>query len=143
MAKVILEPIGRRRDQFLPEEIWRLHRPAIEAARVVTTEISQLPLPAVRRVLEIAREGGARTVLDLDVPQKDAVPALGSERDLQAALASADIAEGRLVKLFETTVPIDFAYYLLCPERKAALPKVALFRDWLTAAARAEPGECG
>ncbi len=77
--------------EILPEEIERLHRPAIEAARVVTTEISQLPLPAVRRVLEIAREGGARTVLDVDVPRRDAVPALGSERDLQAALAAADI----------------------------------------------------
>ena len=61
----------------------------------------------------------------------------------KSALASLDLAEGRLVKPFETSVPIDFAYYLLCPERKAALPKVELFRAWLTAAARAEPGDCG
>ena len=61
----------------------------------------------------------------------------------KSALASLDLAEGRLVKPFETSVPIDFAYYLLCPERKADLPKVELFRNWLTAAARAEPGDCG
>ena len=74
-----------------PEEIETLHRPMIESARVVTSEISQLPLRVVRRVLEIARESGARTVLDLDVPIAAAVPALGSERDLLAALAAADI----------------------------------------------------
>ena len=38
-----------------PEEIETLHRPMIESARVVTSEISQLPLRVVRRVLEIAR----------------------------------------------------------------------------------------
>ncbi len=82
-----------------PEEIETLHRPLIESARVVTSEISQLPLRVVRRVLEIARESGARTVLDLDVPIADAVPALGSERDLQAALAAADILKPSLSAL--------------------------------------------
>ncbi len=56
----------------------------------------------------------------------------------KSALASGDIAEGRLVKPFETTVPIDFAYYILCSESKLALPKVAAFRDWLKDMAHAE-----
>lgn len=49
----------------------------------------------------------------------------------KSALASADVAEGRLVKPFETSVPIDFAYYLVCPGAKIELPKVAAFRSWL------------
>ena len=73
------------------DEIERVHRPVIEAARVVTTEISQVPLAAVRRVLEIARDAGARTVLDLDLPRSDAVPTLGRDADFDAALATADI----------------------------------------------------
>ncbi len=56
----------------------------------------------------------------------------------KSALASGDIAEGRLVKPFETSVPIDFAYYMICPESKLALPKVAAFRNWLIDMARAE-----
>ena len=56
----------------------------------------------------------------------------------KSALASGDIAEGRLVKPFETSVPIDFAYYILCPESKLSRPKVAAFRDWLKEMAHAE-----
>ncbi len=59
----------------------------------------------------------------------------------KSALASGDIAEGRLVKPFETTLPIDFAYYMLCPESKLTLPKVATFRAWLIEMARAEAGD--
>ena len=59
----------------------------------------------------------------------------------KSALASGDIAEGRLVKPFETTLPIDFAYYMLCPEGKLTLPKVSAFREWLIEMARAEDGE--
>ncbi len=98
-----------------PEEIDTLHRPVIESARVVTSEISQLPLPVVRRVLEIARESGARTVLDVDVPIADAVPTLGSERDLQATLAAADILKpslSALEGLAEGSTPRELAIAL-------------------------------
>jgi arabinose-5-phosphate isomerase len=78
------------------EEIEQLHRPLIESARVVSTEVSQVPLPVVRRVLELARAAGARTVLDLDVPLRDAVPALGSEEDLRAVLGLADLLKPSL-----------------------------------------------
>ena len=100
-AQVYVDPKGGRTiymasgatAELSADEVERLHRPVIEAARVVTTEISQVPLAAVRRVLEIARASGARTVLDLDLPRADAVPGLGSERDFDAALAAADIVK--------------------------------------------------
>lgn len=106
-AQVYVDPSGGRAiymargatGELSPEEIERLHRPVIESAHVVTTEISQVPLASARRVLEIARESGARTVLDLDVPLADAVPSLGSEADLHAALAAADIVKPSLSSL--------------------------------------------
>jgi arabinose-5-phosphate isomerase len=67
------------------------HRPMIARARWVTTEISQVPLATVVRVLEVARACGASTVLDVDVPLADAVPGLGSLEQLHAALALADV----------------------------------------------------
>jgi LysR family glycine cleavage system transcriptional activator len=46
-------------------------------------------------------------------------------------LAAQDIAEGRLIRPFETRVPVDFAYYLVAPKSKLNLPKVSYFRDWI------------
>ena len=104
-AHVFVEPSGARSIYMMrgatgdvtPDEIDDLHRPIIERSRTVSTEISQLPLPAVRRVLEVAREVGARTVLDLDVPIEDAVPALGTHEDLEALLQLVDVIKPSLV----------------------------------------------
>lgn len=49
----------------------------------------------------------------------------------KARLAAADLAEGRLVKPFEGSLPVDFAYYIVCPDSKLKLRKVRVFRDWL------------
>ena len=51
----------------------------------------------------------------------------------KATLAEADIAAGRLVRLFSTEVPVNFAYYIVAPKSKLNLPKVSYFRDWLLA----------
>jgi LysR family transcriptional regulator, glycine cleavage system transcriptional activator len=61
----------------------------------------------------------------------------------KASLTAVDLAEGRLVKPFGTSVPVDFAYYVVCPEAKLALRKVSLFRDWLTAQAASFAGAKG
>ncbi len=63
----------------------------IAGASRVTTEVSQLPLDTVLCVLEIAREAGVPTLLDLDVPPSDAVAELGDEATLQRVLGSADV----------------------------------------------------
>jgi len=49
----------------------------------------------------------------------------------KATLAAADIEAGRLVRLFNDETPIDFAYYIVGPQRKMAQPKVAAFVEWL------------
>ena len=53
----------------------------------------------------------------------------------KATLAAADLAAGRLLRPFELSVPVDFAYYVVAPKAKLNLPKVAMFRDWLAAEA--------
>lgn len=53
----------------------------------------------------------------------------------KSALAEADLKAGRLVRPFARNLPIEFAYYLVCPPHKAELRKVRVFRDWLMGAA--------
>ncbi len=69
----------------------RHHRDWLQAAKYVSTEISQIPLDGVVEVLEQARAGGAVTVLDLDIPKADALASLGTPAQFDRALALADI----------------------------------------------------
>jgi LysR family glycine cleavage system transcriptional activator len=50
-------------------------------------------------------------------------------------LAAAELAAGRLILPFELQVPLQSAYYLVCPESSTRRPAVAAFRDWLLAEA--------
>ena len=56
----------------------------------------------------------------------------------KSTLADADVAAGRLVRPFDVSVPVNFAYYVVYPETKSALPKVRLFHDWLRQEAQAD-----
>lgn len=49
----------------------------------------------------------------------------------KAMLAADDIRAGRLVTLFETRQPLQFAYYFVAPPEKSALGRVQLFLAWL------------
>jgi len=66
------------------------HADYIRGSRMLSTEISQLPLDAVVAALEIARETGVTTVLDVDIPRSDAIKSLGSVEDFERALKLAD-----------------------------------------------------
>ncbi len=63
----------------------------IGRARRLITEVSQLPLDAVLEALRIAREAGAETAVDLDVPPSDAVPGLGDAATLEEVLRAPDL----------------------------------------------------
>ncbi|MDQ0590510.1 transcriptional regulator GcvA [Variovorax paradoxus] len=52
---------------------------------------------------------------------------------LPSAVVADDVAEGRLVRLSDVSWLEDFAYYLVCPENSRDRPKVAAFREWITA----------
>ena len=53
----------------------------------------------------------------------------------KSTLADADIDSGRLVKPFDLTLPVRFAYYVVHPPAKGLLPKVRQFKEWLHAQA--------
>lgn len=68
------------------------------------------------------------------------------------ALASADLAAGRLVAPFDLGVALDFACYVVCAEVRVTEDAIAAFRDWIIgeagavltpAAARSRPRTCG
>ena len=56
------------------------------------------------------------------------------------ALASLDIARGRLVAPFELQVPVEFAYYAVSAEAAQVSPRVTAFRTWLLEEAQAVQG---
>ena len=85
--------------ELTPDDVERRFAGLLERARTFTTEVSQVPLATVRRALEIARAAGARTVVDLDLPVSEAVPALGSEAELWAVLELADVLKPAEVAL--------------------------------------------
>ncbi len=58
---------------------------------------------------------------------------------LRWTLAAGELRSGRIVLASQRVVPYHLAYYFVCPESYAALPKVAAFRDWLKAQARDFP----
>lgn len=95
-----------------PEEVERLFAPMIQRAAFFSTEVSQLPLRTVRRALELARAAGVTRIVDLDVPVSEALPALGTRRDLEGVLELADVlkpARGALAGLVSATDPLDAA----------------------------------
>lgn len=49
----------------------------------------------------------------------------------RSVLVEADLADGRLVKPFDLTIPVDYAYYIVCPETTADRSKIVAFRDWI------------
>ena len=55
------------------------------------------------------------------------------------ALASADLASGRLVRASDRVVPCPRSYYFVCPQAYLAMPKVKHLRDWLRSVADAFP----
>jgi ribokinase len=72
--------------ELAPAEIRGRHGAFIRRARIVTTEISQLPLAVVVAILRFARQHKIPTLLDVDVPPSTACPGLGTKADLERAL---------------------------------------------------------
>jgi arabinose-5-phosphate isomerase len=79
------------------------HADYIRSAKMVSTEISQLPLDAVVAVLEIARQAGVATVLDVDIPRSDALKSLGNAEQFERALQLADYIKPSKAAVTEIT----------------------------------------
>ena len=99
VAEIFIDPSGERAIYFDPaasaettaEHVREHHAGFVRRGARLSTEVHQVPLAAVREALRIAREAGIETVVDLDVPPSDAVPALGDAEVLREVLESADL----------------------------------------------------
>lgn len=49
----------------------------------------------------------------------------------RSVLVEHALAAGRLVKPFAVSIPIEYAYYLVCPPASLSRPKAKAFRKWL------------
>ncbi len=49
----------------------------------------------------------------------------------RSTLAASALESGLLVKPFDLTIPIDYAYFIVCPAEYYNRPKVRAFREWL------------
>ncbi len=56
----------------------------------------------------------------------------------RSALAASDLLAGRLVRPFGPSLPVGYAYYIVCPKPTAERPKIRAFRDWLIAEAKSD-----
>lgn len=114
-AHIFVDPDGGRAIYMSPaatsettaEYIREKHADYIRSARMVSTEISQLPLDAVVAVLEIARESNVVTALDVDIPRRDAISSLGSSEEFERALHLADYLKPSKAAVTEMTGETD------------------------------------
>ena len=119
-ATVFVDPAGNRAIYMMrgataelkASEVRTRHGAFIKNARMISTEISQLPLKTVIAILKFARENSIPTVLDLDVPPSDAISTLGTRAELEQALKLATYlkpAKGAARELAEGNDPLKMA----------------------------------
>ncbi|MCH2172574.1 carbohydrate kinase family protein [Myxococcota bacterium] len=97
LAEIFVDDAGARAIYMAPgatsgttaAQVREHHGVFIGRARIVSTEVSQLPLGAACEALRVARGGSATCVVDLDVPPSDALASLGNEAELDQLLRSA------------------------------------------------------
>ena len=56
----------------------------------------------------------------------------------RSALAAPDLLVGPLVQPFDYSLPVAYAYYIVCPKPTADRPKIKVFREWLISEAKAD-----
>ncbi len=56
----------------------------------------------------------------------------------RSVLVSNSLATGRLVKPFDLALPVNYAYYVVCPLGSEKRPKIKEFRMWLAEMAKAD-----
>jgi len=99
LAEIFVDDAGERAIYMAPGATSetepshvRRHEPFLCRGARFSTEVSQLPLPAVREALALARAAGIPTVLDLDVPPSQAIASgLGDAELLEAVLREVDL----------------------------------------------------
>jgi LysR family glycine cleavage system transcriptional activator len=116
---------GRTRYPLRSPEDLRHHKLLHDRSTVEWQEYIQ----SCSRVLDINVSAGAvfnKTTLCMEAAIRGQGIAIGDD-----FLAAIHLAEGRLVKAFDSALYSRNAYYFIVPTRNARHPAVAAFRDWL------------
>jgi sugar/nucleoside kinase (ribokinase family)/D-arabinose 5-phosphate isomerase GutQ len=114
-AHIFVDPHGGRAIYMCPaatsettaDFVYQHHSEYIKSSRMVSTEISQLPLEAVIAVLKIARDAGVVTALDVDIPRQDALLSLGTADQFKEALHLADYLKPSKAAVIDLTGESD------------------------------------
>ena len=61
----------------------------------------------------------------------------------RSVLVADELASGRLVKPFDVSLPVEFAYYVVSPRATKDRPKIKAFREWLLQEAGSPVGATG
>jgi LysR family transcriptional regulator, glycine cleavage system transcriptional activator len=61
----------------------------------------------------------------------------------RTALAAWDLIGGRLIRPFDIAMPASYAYWIVCSQATAKLPKIVAFSDWLLAEAAEDTRQLG
>jgi LysR family glycine cleavage system transcriptional activator len=61
----------------------------------------------------------------------------------RTALVAADLIDGRLIRPFQITLPLNKTYWIVCPKATSMLSKIVTFRDWALAEAAADAQRLG
>jgi LysR family glycine cleavage system transcriptional activator len=95
----------------------------------------------VAGVEEVETQGAGGIRLDSQVAEGNAALAGHGVSLLTPLYWRAELAEGRLVRLFDTMLLERPSMWLVYPEHKRSRPKIRAFRAWIEAAVRREAGE--
>jgi LysR family glycine cleavage system transcriptional activator len=61
----------------------------------------------------------------------------------RTALAARDLIAGRLIRPFDSAMPVSYAYWIVCTTAMARLPKIVVFSEWLLAEAAHDAAQLG
>jgi LysR family glycine cleavage system transcriptional activator len=136
--------VGLRTEKLMDDESFPVCSPALRKRR----PLLRVPSDLSRHVLlhDDSADGWRGWLRAAGVPEVDADRGhIFNDANLMLQAAAAghgvalarrvlverDLAEGRLVRLFDLALPAEPAYYLITSEQTARLPKVQAFRAWL------------
>jgi LysR family glycine cleavage system transcriptional activator len=133
---------GLAADKLLDEEIFPVCSPDFRSGRLPTQPAELADLVLLRDSRQPWRDWFLSVGLDWPEPARGpiyddaslllqaAAGGLGVAL-ARAALAQAELASGRLVRLFPDSARASFAYYVVHPPGARLVPKIAAFRAWL------------
>ena len=133
---------GLRAIKLADEELFPVCSPNFNEGRLPTKPAELLKLPLLRDLnlpwekwfahVGVSWKGELRgtSFTDANLVLQAAVGRQGIAL-ARSSIVADEISSGRLVRLFERSLPTPYSHFIVYPERSERLRNVVLFRDWL------------